>query len=119
MDQSGASSSWEGEISDDDEGPGSPKRMKGLGKAGAAVYRIKFNRAWTNTYPFIAEVKGDPYKFLCTVCQRQVACEHQGKHDVDRHIGKTMHQANAKTFRDQSTLSFPSESSSLAEKVRA
>ena len=119
MDQSGASCSWEGEISDDDEGPGSPKRMKGLGKAGAAVYRTKFNRAWTKTYPFIAEVKGDPYKFLCTVCQRQVACEHQGKHDVDRHIGKTMHQANAKTFRDQSTLSFPSESSSLAEKVRA
>ena len=101
MDQSGASSSWEGEISDDDEGPGSPKRMEKL------VLPCIEQRPWTKTYSFIAEVKGDPYKFLCTVCQRQVACEHQGKHDVDRHIGKTMHQANEKTFRDQSTLSFP------------
>lgn len=105
------------EISDSETDPGPSKRMKVLGKAGAAVYQTKFNRAWTKTYPFILGVKGDPYKFLCTVCQRQVACEHQGKHDVERHVGKTMHQANAKSMKAQSTLSFHSESSTLAEKV--
>ena len=46
-----------------------PKRTKVSGKAGAAVYRTKFNRAWSKTYPFIVGVKADPVKFLCTICQ--------------------------------------------------
>lgn len=103
--------------SESETDPGPSKRMKVPGKAGAAVYRTKFNQAWTKVYPFIVGVKGDPYKFLCTVCHRHVACEHQGRRDVERHIGQTMHQTNAKILKAQSTLSFPSESSTLAEKV--
>ena len=38
----------------------SSKRLK----LSAAVYRTKFNHAWKGIYPFINEVKGDPYKFL-------------------------------------------------------
>ena len=48
------------------------------------------------------EVRGDPYKFLCTVCGQQVACN-QGKRDVERYIGKAMHPRNLK---GQSTISF-------------
>ena len=33
--------------------------------------------------------------FLCIICKRHVACENQGKPDVERHITSTMHQANA------------------------
>ena len=84
---------------------------------GAAVYRTKFNRGWSKTYPFIVGVKADPFKFLCTICQRQIACEHQGKRDVERHIGKSMHQENAKSMKAQTTLKIHSESSALAEKV--
>ena len=32
-------------------------------------------------------------------CQRQIACEHQGKRDVERRIGKSMHQENAKSMK--------------------
>ncbi len=53
------------QISGSETDPGPSKRIKVLGKAGAAVYRTKFNRGWTKTYPFIVGVKGDPYKFLC------------------------------------------------------
>ena len=52
-----------------------PKRTKVSGKAGATVYRTKFKRAWSNTYPFIVGVKADLFKFLCRICQRQLACE--------------------------------------------
>ena len=52
-----------------------PKQTKVSGKVGAAVYRTKFNRAWSKIYPFIVGVKVDPFKFLCTICQRQIACE--------------------------------------------
>ena len=38
----------------------SSKRLK----LGAAVYQTNFNHAWKGIYPFISEVKGDPYKFL-------------------------------------------------------
>ena len=69
----------------------------GLSNTGAAIYKTKFNPSWIQTYSFIHEVRNDPYKFLCTVCARQVACSHQGKHDVERHVGKTLHQANAKS----------------------
>ena len=52
-----------------------PKQTKVSGKAGAAVYRTKFKRAWSKTYPFIVGVKADPFKLLCSICQRQLACE--------------------------------------------
>ena len=54
---------------------------------------------------------------LCTICQRQIACEHQGKRHVERHSDKTMHQENAKSLKAQITLKIHSESSALAEKV--
>ena len=103
--------------SDDGENPGPSKRIKTSKKAGAAVYRTKFNHSWTKTWPFVLEVKGDPYKFLCTVCGRRVACDHQGKPDVERHIGKAMHQANAKSLKGQSTINFQAQSSPLNEQV--
>ena len=88
--------------------PGPSKRIKTSKKPGAAAYRTKFNHSWTKTWPFVREVKGDPYKFMCTTCGRQVACDHQGKRDVERHIGKAMHQANAKSLKGQSTINFQS-----------
>ena len=98
----------------------SHKRMKLSGrrtKIGAAVYKTKFNHAWTKTYSFIREVKGDQYKFLCTVCGRNVSCSHQGKRDVERHVGKAMHKANAKGLKTQSVLNFHPLTSPVAEKV--
>ena len=49
-----------------------PKQTKLSGKAGAAVYRTKFKRAWSKTYPFIVGVKADPFILLCSICQRQL-----------------------------------------------
>ena len=72
------------------ETPGPSKRIKTSRKSGAATYRTKFNHSWTMTWPFVREVKGNPYKFMCTTGGRQVACDHQGKPDVERHIGKAM-----------------------------
>ena len=59
------------------------KRSKLTGKAkGTLTYRTKFNREWTKFYFFIVSVKGDVYKLFCTLCQRKIACDHQGKHDM-------------------------------------
>ena len=95
--------------------PSSSKWMK----LGAAVYRTKFNHSWKSLYPFINKVKGDPYKFFCSVCSRNESCDHQGKRDMERHVSKTLHQSNAKSLKSQSLITFPrTESSpSTAEKV--
>ena len=95
-------------------GHSSSKRMK----LGAAVYRTKFNHAWKGIYPFISKVKGDPYKFFCQTCSRNVSCKHQGRRDVERHISRALHESNSKSLKLQSLISFPRESSSSnTEKV--
>lgn len=71
--------------------PGPSKKLKLSGLKGAAVYRTKFKKAWTEMYPFVHEVRGDKYSFLCTICKRQISCGHMGRHDVERHINKAMH----------------------------
>ena len=106
------SSASDGEI----DIPGPSKRVKTLKKAGAAAYRTKFNHSWTKVFPFVREVKGDPYKFLCTVCGRHVSCDHQGKRDIERH-GKAIHQNNIRSLKAQRTISFPSQSSPLTDQV--
>ena len=111
-----ATSSY-GHLSDEEEfdeaSPGPSKRAK----TGAGTYLTRFNKDWTKTWPFIQEVKNNAYKFLCTVCSRQVSCGHMGKCDVERHICKEMHKANAKSMKSQSTLTFQPVSSSVSEKV--
>ena len=107
------------EYESDDVQPGpASKRPKVTMMKGAAVYRTKFKKAWTQTYPFIKEVPGDAYSFLCTISQRQVSCKHQGRHDVERHIGKDLHKSNVKGAKSQISLPFQPLSSALSEKVR-
>ena len=86
---------------------------------GASTYKSKFNREWVKKWPFVKEVKGDPHKFLCCTCNRQVSCSHMGVSDVVRHVDSKMHQNNAKSAQFQSTLNFAGQSSSstTAEKV--
>ena len=104
-------------FSDEEEAvearPGPSKRAK----TGASTYQTKFKSEWKKTWPFLQEVKNDPYKFLCTICNRQVSCGHMGKTDVERHISKTMHKSNAKCMKSQSTLNFQPVSSTISEKV--
>ena len=73
-------------------------------------------------YPYIREVSGNAYSFHCTFCKRDVGCGHMGRHDVQRHISKAMHQASVKAEKSQSTLSFQPiyghfKKSALTEKV--
>ena len=84
---------------------------------GAARYKSKFNPEWKKKYSFIVEVKNDNHSFHCIVCKRDISCAHMGLSDVERHIGKAMHQKNAIAAKTQTTLSFPASSSPLAEKV--
>ena len=111
---------WPATLTSDSDGdaenPGPSKRIKTCKKVGAAALRTKFNHSWTKMWPFVREVKGVPYKFMCTTCGRQVACD-QGKRDVERHIGKAMHQANAKSLKGQRTINFQPQSSPLHEQV--
>ena len=100
-------------FSDDETGPGPSKRAK----TGASAYQTKFNADWTKTWPFVQAVKNDAYKFLCTICNRQVSCGHMGRCDVERHISKVMHKSNVKSMQSQSTLTFQAASSSVSEKV--
>ena len=94
----------------DEPGPSSPKWPRTAAVKGTAVYRTKFNKGWTDTWPFIREVPGNQYSFSCTICKRQISCKHQWKSDIERHIGKRIHQANikanVKTTRTQAQLPF-------------
>ena len=56
-------------------------------------------------YSFIVEVKNDKHSFHGTVCKRDISCGHMGLSDVERHIGKAMHQKNAKLLEHR--LLFP------------
>lgn len=103
---------------DDDDEPGpSVKRPKLTKVKGAAVYKTKFSKDWSKKWPFICEVQGKPYLFECTICKRQVGCEHQGQHDVERHITTEMHKRNAKAARTQTNLGFLPVSNPLMDKV--
>ena len=105
--------------SDDDESDSTTSASKRPRTAfkGAAVYRTKFKKEWTVTWPFIRPVQDDPYSFSCTLCRRQISCKHQGKRDVERHIEKRMHQDNVKATKNQAQLSFSPMSSPLMDKV--
>ena len=108
----------DGNSSDDDDEPGpSVKKPKTTKLKGAAVYKTKFSKDWTRKWPFVREVRGKPYLFECTICNRQLGCEHQGQHDVERHISKEMHKRNAKAAQTQTNLAFLPVSNPLTDKV--
>ena len=95
--------------------PGPSKRRKAT--AGAAVYKTRFKNEWTKTWPFICGVPGNIYKFRCTICSRDIGCSHMGKADVERHIGKEMHNANVKSAHSQRKLQFVPVSDPITDKV--
>ena len=108
----------ESDADDENPGPSTSKKQKMSAKSvGATKYRTKFQKEWLKVYPFVQEVKDNPHKFLCNICMRQVACDHQGKHDIERHMEKAMHQANVKQMKGQTTLGFQVESSPINEQV--
>ena len=108
------------EIKSGTEEPGPSKKAKLTKMKGADVYRTKFSSAWIQQmYPFIHEVSGNEHSFHCTFCNRDVSCGHMGRHDVEWHVSKGMHQANVKAAKLQSTLSFQPVSSALTKVIRA
>ena len=63
------------EEEEDETRPGPSKRAK----TGAGAHQTKFKFEWKKTWLFIQEVKNDPYKFLCIICNRQVSCGHMDR----------------------------------------
>ena len=100
----------EAHSSRDDE-PGPSKKAKTSKFKGAAIYKSKFQKSWTEKWPYIVDVTGNPHQFKCTICNRQLSCAHMGISDVQRHIEKDIHVKNAKSARSQSSLNFVSVSS--------
>ena len=97
---------FESDADSNGEEPGPSKKAKLTKMKGAAVYRTKINPAWMQMYPYTREVSGNAYSFHCTFCNRDIGCGHMGRHDMERHISKAMHQASVKAAKSQSTLSF-------------
>ena len=60
---------------------------------------------WREKYPCIQPVKGDPFSFLCTTCNKTVSCKHMGIGDVKRHIQAKNHEKAAKQMEQQSFFS--------------
>ena len=86
-------------------------------KTGSYRYKTKFNKVWLKEYPFISELPEDVHSFYCSICKKKLSCAVMGKRDIERHAGSVMHKSNVKAARTQSSLTFPSSSSSLMEKV--
>ena len=101
----------------DTEKPVAKKAKSSTCMKGAATYKTKFKKEWTKKWPFIQDVPSDKYKFICTICRREINCSHQGKADVERHIGKSVHQDNVKLAKSQSTINFVPLSNPLTDKV--
>ena len=115
-------SEWPSDCELNETETSSPAKRRKLTSAtrknsGAARYKSKFNPEWKKKYSFIVEVKNDNHSFHCTICKRDISCGHMGLSDVERHIGKAMDQRNAKAAKTQTTLSFPTSSSPLAENL--
>ena len=83
---------------------------------GAATYKTKFKKEWILSYPFIKEVQGDVYSFFCSICGRNVRCCHMGRADIERHVSKPMHQANAQSRKHN--LLFPFRASPVLSQKR-
>ena len=96
---------------------GPSKRAKVTKWKGAAVYKSKFQKSWTQKWPCIVAVTGKPHEFKCTICCRQLSCAHMGIADVERHLEKDIHLKNAKAAKSQPTLNFVSSTSALSDQV--
>ena len=111
----------EEEESDTDVVPAKRQKLdpKGKNKAGAAVYKSKFQAQWQKKYPFLTPVAHDTSKFHCGVCNKDNSCAHQGETDVVRHIKSTQHTKAVKAMKHTQKLSFlpRSEALLLKEKV--
>ena len=101
---------------EDEQEPTSVKENTGKKRQGAAYYGSRFKKEWTKQWSFIRAAT-DPHSFHCTICARDVSCKHQGKADVERHIGKDMHQNNLKRIEGQNKLTYVSNQDPLTEKV--
>ena len=64
----------------DDSGKSQPRK-----RPGAAFYKTKFDPKWSQEWSFIKR-GNDSFHFLCTVCNKNVPCNHQGLADVERHL---------------------------------
>ena len=103
----------------DDFEASSPKRRRVMEKSrfsGAFMYKTKFSKEWTKTWPFISAVPGDPFIARCNVCAKTVSISHQGAADMRSHVRSKSHTKLAKAAATQSKLSFASPNP-LAESV--
>lgn len=105
-----------------EEQTGPSKRLKlssSKGMQGAARYRTKFQVNWRGKWQFAFAVKGDPYSFNCSVCNKVISCGHQGERDVSRHANTTNHKQNVEALKQNKRLSFRSagESQPAQERV--
>jgi len=111
----------EEEESDTDVVPAKRQKLdpKGKKKAGAAVYKSKFQVQWQKKYPFLSPVARDASMFHCGVCNKDNSCAHQGETDVVRHIKSAQHTKAVKAMKHTQKLSFmpSSEALLLKEKV--
>ena len=96
---------------------GPSKKAKVTKWKGAAVYKSKFQKNWTQKWPCIVAVTGKPYEFKCTICSRQLSCAHMGVADVERHLEKDIHLKNAKAAKSQPSLNFVSSTTALSDQV--
>ena len=98
----------------------SPKRRRMMEKSkysGAFMYKTKFSKEWTKTWPFISAVPGDPFIARSNVCAKSVTISHQGAADIRSHVRSQSHTEIAKAAATQSKLSFALPNP-LAERVR-
>lgn len=108
MESAGSSSDFEAEP---------PVKTRKLD--GAAKYPTKFNSEWRNKWPCIQSTSTSKYKFVCTLCQCLVSCEHQGERDVRRHIEGKKHCDNIRGLEGQQQIGtfFRPASHPIHEKV--
>ena len=72
-------------------------------KSGAAKYLTKFKPEWTKQWPFIAS-GSTTHHFWCNICRVERSCGHQGRRDIERHIGSEGHIKKAKDVKSSKKI---------------
>ena len=73
-------------------------------KAKMKVAAQKIWKDYSETWPFIRQVKADSFAAKSTVCGITFTVKHGGANDVQRHINSVIHEQNKKSKKKNMTL---------------
>ena len=85
------------------EGPSIKRSNPTRAKSGAAKYLTTFQVEWSKEWPCIT--KGSTaHHYWCSICRVERSCGHQGRKDIERHMGSDGHVKKVEAVRSSGKI---------------